>query len=304
MCDTLRALYVVAASFDPPKFVNLDMEEYRDLDLTIAAFQRLLDEPELEHLDAGVVLQAYLPDTRGVARSLGEWANRRRARGGGRIKVRVVKGANLAMEHVEAEMHGWQLAPYDSKHEVDANYKAVLDVLLDPAFDQSVRIGLASHNLFDVAWGLGLREELREAGRPARIEIEMLEGMAPAQAATVRRLAGDLLLYTPVVERRDFPSAIAYLVRRLDENTSPENFLAHLFDLAADPAAFDDQADAVRRVRPGSPHRGRHSSPHGFARRADGGRAAVGAVLERAGHGLDAPGQPALDHRRPRRGAG
>ena len=242
VCDALRALYVVAASFDPPKFVNLDMEEYRDLDLTIAAFQRVLDEPELEHLDAGVVLQAYLPDTRGVARSLGEWANRRRARGGGRIKVRVVKGANLAMEHVEAEMHGWQLAPYDSKHEVDANYKAVLDVLLDPAFDQSVRIGLASHNLFDVAWGFGLREELREAGRPARIEIEMLEGMAPAQAATVRRLAGDLLLYTPVVERRDFPSAIAYLVRRLDENTSPENFLAHLFDLAADPATFDDQA--------------------------------------------------------------
>ena len=156
--------------------------------------------------------------------------------------MRVVKGANLAMEHVEAEMHGWQLAPYDSKAEVDANYKAVLDVLLDPAFDQSVRIGVASHNLFDVAWGLGLRNELREAGRPARVEIEMLEGMAPAQAATVRRLAGDLLLYTPVVERRDFPSAIAYLVRRLDENTSPENFLAHLFDLAADPATFDDQA--------------------------------------------------------------
>ena len=242
-CDTLRALYVVAASFDPPKFVNLDMEEYRDLDLTIAAFQRLLDEPELEHLDAGVVLQAYLPDTRGVARSLGEWANRRKGRGGGRIKVRVVKGANLAMESVEAEMRSWQLAPYDSKHEVDANYKGVLDVLLDPAFDDSVRIGLASHNLFDVAWGLDLREELREAGRPARIEMEMLEGMAPAQAATVRRLAGDLLLYTPVVERRDFPSAIAYLVRRLDENTSTENFLAHLFDLAADPAAFDDQAE-------------------------------------------------------------
>ena len=243
VCNALRELYAVAASFEPAKFVNLDMEEYRDLDLTVAAFQTLLDEPELERLDAGVVLQAYLPDTRDVARSLGEWANRRRARGGGPIKVRLVKGANLAMEKVEAEMHGWQAAPYSSKPEVDANYKAVLDVLLDPAFDDSVRIGLASHNLFDVAWGLGRREELREAGRLPRIEIEMLEGMAPAQAAAVRRFAGDLLLYTPVVERRDFASAIAYLVRRLDENTSSENFLAHLFDLAADTSVFDDQAE-------------------------------------------------------------
>jgi RHH-type proline utilization regulon transcriptional repressor/proline dehydrogenase/delta 1-pyrroline-5-carboxylate dehydrogenase len=243
VCEALRDLYAVAASFEPAKFVNLDMEEYRDLDLTVAAFERVLDEPHLERLDAGVALQAYLPDTRDVARSLGEWANRRRARGGGALKVRLVKGANLAMENVEAELHGWQPAPYGSKHEVDANYKAVLDVLLDPIFDGSVRIGLASHNLFDVAWGIGRREELREAGRPERIEIEMLEGMAPAQAAAVRRLAGGLLVYTPVVDRRDFPSAIAYLVRRLDENTSAENFLAHLFDLAADPAAFDEQAE-------------------------------------------------------------
>ncbi len=201
----LRELYAVAASFEPAKFVNLDMEEYRDLDLTVAAFQTVLDEPELAHLDAGVVLQAYLPDTREVARSLGEWANRRRARGGGPIKVRLVKGANLAMEKVEAEMHGWPPAPYGSKHEVDANYKAVLDVLLDPTFDDSVRIGLASHNLFDVAWAHRTARRAARSRPTGRIEIEMLEGMAPAQAAAVRRLAGDLLLYTPVVRRPGLP---------------------------------------------------------------------------------------------------
>ncbi len=297
----LRELYAVAASFEPAKFVNLDMEEYRDLDLTIAAFRTVLDEPEFEHLDAGVVLQAYLPDTRDVARSLGEWANRRRARGGGPIKVRLVKGANLAMEKVEAEIHGWQPAPYGAKHEVDANYKAVLDVLLDPTFDDSVRIGLASHNLFDVAWAIGLREELREAGRPGRIEIEMLEGMAPAQAAAVRRLSGDLLLYTPVVERRDFPSAIAYLVRRLDENTSAENFLSHLFDLAADPAVFDDQAErfaaSARARHTVDATRRRTASRH----RAHGAVSAVRTVLERARHRLDASRQSTLARCRPRR---
>lgn len=239
----LRELYTEASRHTPAKFVTLDMEEYRDLELTVAAFRTVLDEEAFHHLDAGIVLQSYLPDARLVARHLGEWAASRRATGGGHIKVRLVKGANLAMELVEAELHGWDPAPYDAKSEVDANYKAILDVLIHPTLDDSVRIGLASHNLFDVAWALGLNDELRVAGRPPRIEIEMLEGMEPAQAAAVRKVAGDLLLYTPVVERGDFPAAIAYLVRRLDENTSSENFLAHLFDLADNADEFQHQAD-------------------------------------------------------------
>ena len=246
VADSLRQLYRTAAAFDPSKFVNLDMEEYRDLALTVAAFERVLDEPEFGGLDAGIVLQAYLPDTQPVARRIGRWAVARRRRAGGRVKVRLVKGANMAMEAVEAELHGWEPATFTTKDDVDANYKAVLDVLLDPAFDDAVTIGLASHNLFDVAWGLTLRGELAEAGRPPRIEFEMLEGMANAQAEAVRSVAGDLLLYAPVVASDDFSAAIAYLTRRLDENTAPENFLAHVFDLAHDPAEFERQADRFR----------------------------------------------------------
>lgn len=251
--ERLRTLYRVAASFDPPKFVNLDMEEYDDLDLTIAVFRRLLDEPEFGRLDAGIVLQAYLPDVQTSARELGEWAQRRHERSGGRIKIRIVKGANLAMEAAAAELEGWTPAPFATKAEVDANYKAVLDILCAPDFDDAVRIGVASHNLFDIAWALGIREDMVAAGRPARIEFEMLEGMSPSQSDAVLAVTGDLLLYSPVVTRRDFPAAIAYLVRRLDENTSPDNFLAHLFELADDPAAFDTEsqrfADAVRARR-------------------------------------------------------
>lgn len=243
VAERLRELYDAARSARPPVFVTLDMEEYRDLGLTVAAFRTVLDEGPFRDLDAGIVLQAYLPDAQDVASGLGRWAAARQAAGGGRIKVRLVKGANLAMEHVDAELHGWSPAPYDTKGEVDANYKAVLDVLLDPAFDDSVRIGVGSHNLFDVAWALGLDQAVRAAGRPSRLEVEMLAGMAPAQAATVREAAGELLLYTPVVTDRDFPSALAYLVRRLDENTADENFLAHLYDLADDRAAFDEQAE-------------------------------------------------------------
>ena len=250
----LRPLLRTAAAFDPPKFVNLDMEEYADLELTIAVFRQLLDETEFGHLDAGIVLQAYLPDVVSSARDLGEWAVARARRSGGQVKVRLVKGANLAMENAAAELAGWTPAPYATKAEVDANYKAVLDVLCEPEFDDGLRVGVASHNLFDLAWAIGRRDEMVAAGRPARIEFEMLEGMSPSQSEAVRAITGDLLLYTPVVARRDFPAAIAYLVRRLDENTSPDNFLAHLFDLAQDPDVFDREADRfVEAVR------GRHS---------------------------------------------
>ncbi len=141
----------------------------------------------------------------------------RRAAGGGTTKVRLVKGANLAMETVEAELHGWIAAPYGSKAEVDASYKALVESALRPDWAGALRIGLASHNLFDVAWALCLRDEF---GARDRIDFEMLEGMAPAQARQVHAAAGGLLMYAPVVADDDFTACLAYLTRRLDENTS------------------------------------------------------------------------------------
>src|SRR2546428_11650204 len=91
-----------------------------------------------------------------------------------------------------------------------------------PAPARAVRWGVASHNLIDVAYGMLLRYQ---HGVEDAVELEMLEGMANHQARAVQHAAGGLLLYAPVVKTEDFHSAIAYLVRRLDENTAPENFL-------------------------------------------------------------------------------
>jgi RHH-type proline utilization regulon transcriptional repressor/proline dehydrogenase/delta 1-pyrroline-5-carboxylate dehydrogenase len=236
VAERLRILYRAAAGHryqhvdgrSTAKFINLDMEEYRDLDLTIAAFCAVLDEPEFLSLHAGVVLQAYLPDSHTVQRTLTAWARARRARGGAPIKVRIVKGANLAMERIEAAMHGWPQAPYETKAEVDANYKRMVAYGCRPEHAAAVHLGIASHNLFDIAHGLQLREA---HGVERWVEFEMLEGMANHQARAVQARAGGLLLYAPVVRTEDFHSAIAYLVRRLDENTAPENFLRHVFDL-------------------------------------------------------------------------
>ena len=219
-------------------FVNLDMEEYRDLRLTIDAFREVLSEPEFDHLSAGVVLQAYLPDSHGAFSELVDWAVERYARTGTPIKVRLVKGANLAVEHVEAELHGWRAAPYDTKADVDASYARLIDVALRPANAAAVRIGVASHNLFHVAWAIAVA---RARGVEDQLDIEMLEGMAPAEAAVLAAAGHRVLLYAPVTNEDDFAAAVAYLVRRLDENTAPENYLRAAFTIARDPAVYADQ---------------------------------------------------------------
>ncbi|WEO77142.1 bifunctional proline dehydrogenase/L-glutamate gamma-semialdehyde dehydrogenase [Cryobacterium sp. SO2] len=231
----LTPLFARAAAAPVPKFINLDMEEYKDLDLTIAVFTSILDRPEFLHLEAGIVLQAYLPDALAAMIRLQDWSAARRARGGAGIKVRLVKGANLPMEQVEASVHGWPLATWNTKQDSDTNYKRVVDYALHPERIRNVRLGVAGHNLFDVAysWLLAGRRGVR-----AGIEYEMLLGMAQGQAEAVRREVGALLLYTPVVSPTEFDVAIAYLIRRLEEGASSDNFMSAVFELDENEALF------------------------------------------------------------------
>ncbi|WP_243064948.1 bifunctional proline dehydrogenase/L-glutamate gamma-semialdehyde dehydrogenase [Humibacter sp. RRB41] len=232
----LAPLYLYAASSATPKFINLDMEEYHDLDLTIAVFKRLLSDQRLMTLEAGIVLQAYLPDALDALQDLTEWAQNRRAAGGAAVKVRLVKGANLPMERVDAVLHGWPSAPYDGKVHTDANYKRVLDWAFTPEHTHAVKIGVAGHNLFDVAhaWLLA-----RSRGVDDRVDFEMLLGMATRQADAVSQTVGGLLLYAPVVHPRHFDVAISYLIRRLQENASSDDFLSAAFELTDKPNLFE-----------------------------------------------------------------
>jgi len=245
IAEALRRIFRAAASSALPKLVSLDMEEYHDLHLTVDAFRTVLDEPEFRSLVAGLALQAYLPDSHAVLAELCAWASRRRSAGGAPVRVRLVKGANLAMESVEAELADWAPAPYASKGEVDASFKRMLDVGLAAAERGDLQLGVGSHNLFDVAWALVLRDE---RGLARGVEVEMLEGMAPAQARAVRATAGSLLLYCPIVDDADLPAAIAYLSRRLDENTAPGNFLRSLFTITPGSDPWAAERDKFRRA--------------------------------------------------------
>lgn len=222
----LLPLYDEAAKRSPNVFINLDMEEYHDLHLTIRLFKELLSEPRFKDLETGIVLQAYLPDTFDSLVELADFALERVAAGGAPIKIRFVKGANLSMEHVQGEVHGWPAATYLTKDEVDANYYRLLDYILRPEFKDAVRIGVATHNLYTA----GMAYELgKKRGVLSMMDSEMLQGMSPSQQAAVREMFGNQILYTPVVHMEDFDVAVSYLVRRLEENSAEQNFLYALF---------------------------------------------------------------------------
>jgi RHH-type proline utilization regulon transcriptional repressor/proline dehydrogenase/delta 1-pyrroline-5-carboxylate dehydrogenase len=224
----LIPLYTEAAATNPPTFINLDMEEFKDLDMTLDVFERVLGDKSLRSYTGGIVLQAYLPEALAAMKRIQSFAAARVKAGGAPLKVRVVKGANLQMEQVDAELHDWPLAVLPSKQASDTNYKRVLEWSLTPSRSKNVRIGVAGHNLFDVAFAHLLAER---RGVSSGIDFEMLIGMAPDQADAVRETVGGLILYTPVVHPKEFDAAVGYLVRRLDENASSENFMSAVFDL-------------------------------------------------------------------------
>lgn len=226
--EQMLPLYRLAR--DTGTFINLDMEEYKDLNLTIDVFKAILGREEFLGYRAGIVLQAYLPDARDRLRDLSAWARQRRERGGAPIKVRIVKGANLSMELVDSIMHGWPLTVQDSKMATDANYLAVLDEALRPENVDAVNIGAAGMNLFTIAFAYLCAKE-RGLSIGNGVDIEMLSGMASPQSKAVAATVGPLLYYVPVVHPDEYDVAVAYLVRRLEENSSPENFMSNVFDL-------------------------------------------------------------------------
>jgi len=251
ICERLSILYREAAGqvytrpdgTAAPKSVTLDMEAYRDLALTAAAFMRTLDQPEFRSFFAGMALQAYLPDSLGMLQEIAAWAKRRVDAGGSPVKVRIVKGANMEMERLESSLSGWPLAPFDNKLDVDANWKRMVCCGLEPDHIRAVRIGIASHNLFDIAFAYQLARRNRVTDF---LTFEMIEGMANHVRRAVKETGVDLLAYAPVAEDRHFINAVAYLVRRLDENTGPRNFLRHLNRLRTGTRSWNLLADHFR----------------------------------------------------------
>lgn len=220
--------YIAADGTKSNKFINLDMEEYRDLAITIAVFKRTLEKPQFKDFYAGIVLQAYLPDSFLWQKELCDWAKKRVKNGGAPIKLRLVKGANMEMEETEASQKHWEMVTYIEKSDTDSNYKRMTRYALQKENAPYVHLGSASHNLFELAYATKLASK---NGVSKYHTLEMLEGMSEPARLAIREISKDVILYVPTAAKEQFTNAIAYLVRRLDENTGPNNFIRYSFGL-------------------------------------------------------------------------
>lgn len=229
--------YIDKNGKEQDKFVNLDMEEYKDLSLTVDAFIKTLSQEKYQALHAGIVIQTYMPDALLHVKRLVAWASMRVKSGGAPIKIRVVKGANQEMEMTEASLRGWNSITYSKKSQSDANFKVVLEYLLRDNVSPYVHVGVASHNLFDQAFAYELA---KKRGVVQYYSAEMLEGMSESAYRALKKENINVILYAPTATKETFTNAIAYLVRRFDENTAEANFLRHSFGLSVEDKAWNE----------------------------------------------------------------
>ena len=197
----------------------------------------------MKDIQAGIALQAYIPDSYHVVERLIDWSKERAREGGAPLTIRLVKGANMEMERVEASIAGFPQAPYKTKIDTDANYKKMLRALIDAAAKREIRVGVASHNLFDVALAMIWTQK---ADASDYVQMEMLEGMANHQRRAISERGAEMLLYAPACRRDGFLNAIGYLIRRLDENTGPNNFLRHAYRLKPGSPEFNQFVNDFR----------------------------------------------------------
>lgn len=219
--ERLRPL--LKRAVDEGAFVYFDMEDYDTKDLTLRLLRELLDEPELGDLDAGVAIQAYLKDSHTDLVDLADWARSRRKP----LGVRLVKGAYWDAETVVAKAAGWPVPVFEDKAATDANFERCTDLLHD--HHGTLRAAFGSHNVRSLAHAVA---GARDRGIPDDgYEIQMLYGMAEPIQAAVRQMGLRLRLYVPVGE---LVPGMAYLVRRLLENTANESFVRQRFVAGAD----------------------------------------------------------------------
>jgi len=195
----------------------MEQNDYREI--TFEIFRRVMMEDEFrDYADCGIVVQAYLESAENDLNKMLEWAKKR----GTSIGIRLVKGAYWDYENIVAEYRGWPVPVYRRKWQSDDCYERLTRILMENY--QWLRPALASHNLRSLAHGLALKEELHVPDRA--MEIQMLYGMGDQQAQLFLERGHRVRIYTPFGQ---LIPGMAYLVRRLLENTSNDSFLRQSF---------------------------------------------------------------------------
>jgi RHH-type transcriptional regulator, proline utilization regulon repressor / proline dehydrogenase / delta 1-pyrroline-5-carboxylate dehydrogenase len=215
--DRLRP--IMRAARDTGSFLTVDMEHYAVKDMTLDIYKRVLMEPEFrEWPDCGIVIQVYMPDGERHMADLIDWSRKR----GVPTTIRLVKGAYWDSETATAVRNGWPLPLYTRKWESDIAYEKVARMMLENA--DIIRSAFASHNVRSIAAVLAMEQAL---GLPPRtLEIQMLTGMGNPLKRALIDMKQRLRVYAPFGDQM---TGMAYLIRRLIENTANESFLRQSF---------------------------------------------------------------------------
>ena len=213
VASRFRQILDMAATL--PASIIVDMEQAELKNLTVEIFTRVFSEkPYRSYPFAGIALQAYLKDANATLDHLLKWTKSR----GAPIAIRLVKGAYWDSETVQYEQRGWPIPVFVKKADTDANYESLAQTLLENL--DMVRPAFGSHNLRTLAHAQALAEAMNHP--PEAGEYQMLFGMAESLRESVVQSNLRMRVYTPVGE---LIPGMAYLVRRLLENTANEGFI-------------------------------------------------------------------------------
>jgi RHH-type transcriptional regulator, proline utilization regulon repressor / proline dehydrogenase / delta 1-pyrroline-5-carboxylate dehydrogenase len=226
-------------------FVNFDMESYAHKNATLELFRTLFTETEFRDWPhVGIVIQAYLRDAEDDLRDLLDWGRAR----GTRFAVRLVKGAYWDFEQIKSRQNGWGCPVFLQKPESDLNFELLTRILLEN--ESVVTAAFGSHNVRSIAHAQALADQL--GIDRSRFEFQLLYGMAGPVKRALVEMGYRVREYSPVGE---LLPGMAYLVRRLLENTSNEGFLRAKFsDNVSEAELLRDPADLVAQSRNGARH--------------------------------------------------
>jgi RHH-type proline utilization regulon transcriptional repressor/proline dehydrogenase/delta 1-pyrroline-5-carboxylate dehydrogenase len=206
---------ILRRAIEVSALINFDMESYKLKDLTLQLFKSIFEEPEFAQQPAiGIAMQAYLRDCEADLRDLVAWARKNKRP----LSVRLVKGAYWDYETILAQQRDWPIPVWQKKPESDANYEKLTLYLLENI--DIVTPNFASHNVRSVAFAIAQAERL--GLQPKAYEFQALYGMADELKASLLQMGHRVREYCAIGE---LLPGMAYLVRRLLENTSNEGFL-------------------------------------------------------------------------------
>ncbi len=218
--------------------VCIDMEQYYFKDLIMEIFKNVIEECG-DYPYAGIALLAYLKESRKDLLDLIGWAKKRKKR----VSVRLVKGAYYDYEKVSNKQKGWPLPVFENKGETDNNFEELTGILLENA--EFVRPAFATHNIRSISHAIAVGEALNLP--KSAFEFQMLYGMGEPLRSELRKMGYRVRVYLPV---GDLIAGMAYLVRRLLENTSNTSFLRDFF---SERSSFEEIIK--------TPERGPHATP-------------------------------------------